>query len=401
MCFYREDNKLLAKRVFAKFARSEPPSNSSEPAEVKQETSYVKQEPSYVKEEVKTNESDEVSPTQQKGLENHSHITFEHLTLPTRLPLSTDISNPSSERNHDSPSESHAYPTQMYNFNLSNALIQNFQPRKLHQPYPASYNYFRPQVHVQAPVQVAVKTLSPLTQALGQEVLRMMSVNTKYINQLLESQERSKKKLKKCLEELRGCRAEVEQKPVQSSPIVTKIHEARMEAEFHNNNPTSVELFNHLFPTSRIYKYKLVLTNAVQNPILRDKNLVLDINLIDVLTGEIVNNTNRVHLQVQLQTWEIPSNNITRNKNGNRAVSGQTETELKNGHAKFERVQVSEVTSKFMNGYVAIVIVPGQPSNHGTYLLDDEEQENFINFEDIRPLMIEKIVVKSKKKPFM
>ena len=86
---------------------------------------------------------------------------------------------------------------------------------------------------------------------------------------------------------------------------------------------------------------------------------------------------------------------------GNRAVSGQTETELKNGHAKFERVQVSEVTSKFMNGYVAIVIVPGQPSNHGTYLLDDEEQENFINFEDIRPLMIEKIVVKSKKKPFM
>ena len=68
MCFYREDNKLLAKRVFAKFARSEPPSNSSEPAEVKQETSYIKQEPSYVKEEVKTNESDEVSPTQQKGL---------------------------------------------------------------------------------------------------------------------------------------------------------------------------------------------------------------------------------------------------------------------------------------------------------------------------------------------
>lgn len=68
MCFYREDNKLLAKRVFAKFARSEPPTNASEPIEVKQETSYVKQEPAYVKEEVKTNESEEVFPSQQQTL---------------------------------------------------------------------------------------------------------------------------------------------------------------------------------------------------------------------------------------------------------------------------------------------------------------------------------------------
>jgi len=229
----------------------------------------------------------------------------------------------------------------------------------------------------------------------------MIGVNMNYINQLIESQERSKKKLRKCLEELRSCRSEIEQKPVTTCTTVTKIQEARMEAEFHNNNPTSTELFNNLFQTNKIYRYSLVLNNVVPNPLLRDKNLVLDISLVDVLTGEVVSNTNRIHLHVQLQTWEIPSNNITRNKNGNRAVSGQTETDLKNGRARFDRVQVSEVTSKFMNGYVAIVIVPGQPSNHGTYLLDEEEQENFINFEDIKPLMIEKIVVKSKKKPFM
>ena len=54
-----------------------------------------------------------------------------------------------------------------------------------------------------------------------------------------------------------------------------------------------------------------------------------------------------------------------------------------------------------MHGYVAIVVVPSQPSNHGTYLPNDEEHENFVNFDDIKPLMIEKIVVKSKKKPYM
>ena len=138
--------------------------------------------------------------------ENHPHSSFDLLHLPTRQPISTDISNPSSERNHDSPIDSHVYPTQMFNFNLTNGLIQNYQPRKIHQPYPASFNYFRPQSHVQAPVQVLQKPISPLCQALGQEVFRMIGVNMNYINQLIESQERSKKKLRKCLEELRSCR---------------------------------------------------------------------------------------------------------------------------------------------------------------------------------------------------
>jgi serine kinase of HPr protein (carbohydrate metabolism regulator) len=76
---------------------------------------------------------------------------------------------------------------------------------------------------------------------------------------------------------------------------------------------------------------------------------------------------------------------------------GDTEVELKSGEAVFDRIQINEVTSKFIHGHVALVIVPAKPCNIGTSLIDSANEDG-ISFDRIRPLILEKVVVKSKKK---
>lgn len=76
---------------------------------------------------------------------------------------------------------------------------------------------------------------------------------------------------------------------------------------------------------------------------------------------------------------------------------GDTEVDVKNGEAVFDRIQINEVTSKFIHGYVAALIIPANPSNVGTSLASSQG-DNYIDFESIKPLMLEKVIVKSKKK---
>jgi len=136
--------------------------------------------------------------------------------------------------------------------------------------------------------------------------------------------------------------------------------------------------------------------------------------LREISTQEVVKNQNKILLQLGLQTWEVPSNPILRNKTGNfcieisflakikftgnKAIMGDTEIELKNGEALFERLQINEVTSKFIHGHVAMIIIPAKPINYGTSLMDHSQEKGWINYELIKPLMLEKITVKSKKK---
>jgi len=115
-------------------------------------------------------------------------------------------------------------------------------------------------------------------------------------------------------------------------------------------------------------------------------------------TKEIIKNENKILLHLSLQTWEIPSNPILRNKTGNKAIMGETEIELHEGVAAFDRIQINEVTSKFIHGYIAMLVIPTKPINYGTSLTDQGQGENYVQYEHIKPLMLEKIIVKSKKK---
>jgi len=78
-------------------------------------------------------------------------------------------------------------------------------------------------------------------------------------------------------------------------------------------------------------------------------------------------------------------------------LQGDDESELKNGEAVFDKIQINEVTSKFIGGCVALVIVPKRPVNFGTSL-ESLHLKNSVRIEDIKPLVVSKLVVKSKKK---
>ena len=65
------------------------------------------------------------------------------------------------------------------------------------------------------------------------------------------------------------------------------------------------------------------------------------------------------------------------------------------GKATFEKIQIKEVTSHFRSGWVFFVVYP-KVSSSGNIVTFDGNQ-NSINSQKIRPLVLEKVVVKAKK----
>jgi len=63
------------------------------------------------------------------------------------------------------------------------------------------------------------------------------------------------------------------------------------------------------------------------------------------------------------------------------------------GTVTFDKIQIKEVTSHFRNGWVFIVIFPKVPTvENNNYLMCGP---NSVSYTDIRPLIIEKTVVKA------
>jgi len=80
---------------------------------------------------------------------------------------------------------------------------------------------------------------------------------------------------------------------------------------------------------------------------------------------------------------------------GNKILKGFIEKDLMNGTATFEKIQIKEVTSHFRNGWIFFVVYPKitNTSSSGNLLLGS----NSINSQKIKPLILEKVVVKAKK----
>lgn len=66
-----------------------------------------------------------------------------------------------------------------------------------------------------------------------------------------------------------------------------------------------------------------------------------------------------------------------------------------NGYCSFEKIQIKEVTSHFRKGYVFLVVYPKMPTFGN--ISSGSIQQNFVDFTTIKPLIIEKVVVKAKK----
>jgi len=111
--------------------------------------------------------------------------------------------------------------------------------------------------------------------------------------------------------------------------------------------------------------------------------------------GNPIENSNRIPLSIGIYSSENPPKYIDSNTAGNKILKGFIEKDLINGQAAFEKIQIKEVTSHFRNGWVFFVVYPKISNN--TNQQSGPSGTNVINPTKVKPLILEKVVVKAKK----
>jgi len=347
-------------------------------------------------------EPEEVSMKKRKLFDDKAPGLYDHLTKFVQEETSTEAaSSHSPERDSDEHNKHTIHiPTPMKDgpqtetTSLSNAVkIVPFSKPVENFPLPSNVSE-----------KVTTKTTSSgvsnfeVEEVQRQKILNMITFNTVMLNNIMSQQKNYQKSLCACIENFKSFKDEVSDGQKTQLEKIEQIKKDKNQSSAFDSNPTGSALFNHLFGSINDYRYELVLDNDIPAPIFRERNLVIKVKLINMKTKEIIKNENKILLHLSLQTWEIPSNPILRNKTGNKAIMGETEIELHEGVAAFDRIQINEVTSKFIHGYIAMLVIPTKPINYGTSLTDQGQGENYVQYEHIKPLMLEKIIVKSKKK---
>jgi len=112
--------------------------------------------------------------------------------------------------------------------------------------------------------------------------------------------------------------------------------------------------------------------------------------------GNLVKNTNRIPLTLAIYTSENPPKFIDVNTAGNKVLKGMIDRDMVDGVARFDKIQINEVTSHFRNGWIFFVVYP-KASNVVLSNFAGNNGGIAINHQNIKPLVMEKIVVKAKR----
>ena len=125
-----------------------------------------------------------------------------------------------------------------------------------------------------------------------------------------------------------------------------------------------------------MHQYFLVLNEEIPNPAYRERAFSIEIEIIDRDGGRVAL-TNNETFRLKIFTNDKPPVVLENNTNGDKIIRGNVRVE---GTSKicFKKIFINEVTSKYRNGDVFLVVVPD-------------------NFSVIRPLVIPNFVIKAKK----
>lgn len=153
-------------------------------------------------------------------------------------------------------------------------------------------------------------------------------------------------------------------------------------------------LMTYLYGPNPEFQYNIVLKSELSLPLYRERNFKFTVLLTDN-NGNAVENTNRIPLTIGIYSSENPPKYIDSNTAGNKILKGFIEKDLINGTASFEKIQIKEVTSHFRNGWIFFVVYPKCVNTSNNILMTGNE--NIINAAKIKPLILEKVIVKAKK----
>jgi hypothetical protein len=142
--------------------------------------------------------------------------------------------------------------------------------------------------------------------------------------------------------------------------------------------------YEDLERTDLSHKWQITMVEGIPNPICKGKYFDLQVSLKPICESAFPIDT-RVPVSITLLTSSSPAVEIPDNMAGKPIVRGQTHAMLKYDSefqlhtAKF-RLQVTEVSSHFLNGWVKLAVLPGT------------------NSADIAPLVVKNVVVRAKER---
>lgn len=229
------------------------------------------------------------------------------------------------------------------------------------------------------------------------KLVDLLSTQNKMLLDLREKNELVQDTLACLINEVDTLKKVVKQNGTEKTPSITEQQPSvgPQLTEGFREIPNSDTLIRALYGPKQDFKYQIVLKNELPVPLYRERNFKFTVFLTD-LEGNLVKNTNRIPLTLAIYTSENPPKYVDINTSGNKILKGMIDKDLVDGAVTFDKIQIKEVTSHFRNGWIFFVV---QPKSSGNILnnLIDMANGVMINPQNVRPLIIEKMVVKAKR----
>lgn len=128
----------------------------------------------------------------------------------------------------------------------------------------------------------------------------------------------------------------------------------------------------------------------------------MELELYDLNTGLPLYNHSQLFLRICIYSSENPPIEIKFNTAGNKIIKGDDYIEVKDGKARFNKLQIKEVSSHFRNGWIFLVVLPKAKEDFCDLPTSNDGDNNTLNIEpeDIKPLIFENVKVKAKLKTY-
>lgn len=239
---------------------------------------------------------------------------------------------------------------------------------------------------------------SPVSEAFMKEfqnrILGLLFTQNKMLIDLKEKNEILQDTLACLINEINSLKGAIKHTTQDRPPVFAAPTLAPHQVLGNSTETVTVEhLITYLYGPNADFQYQLVLKSDMPLPLYRERNFKFTVILTDK-KGNPVENSNRIPLTIGIYSSENPPKYIDSNTAGNKILKGFIEKDLVNGSATFEKIQIKEVTSHFRNGWVFFVVYPKLNSGTSNTVSGNGLA---INAQKVKPLILEKVVVKAKK----
>jgi len=237
-------------------------------------------------------------------------------------------------------------------------------------------------------------TLEEFMKDVQSKVFDLLFSQNKMLIDLKEKNELVQDTLSCLINEVTSLKQIVKQNALEKLPKIEQHTMMPHMGESSREVANSETLLNVLYGQKQDFQHQLVFKTELPLPLYRERNFKFTVILTDK-DGNLVKNSNRIPLTLAIYTSENPPKFVDVNTSGNKILKGMIDKDLVDGSATFDKIQIKEVTSHFRNGWVFFVVYSKPTVTLNSFMGNSNGVA--ININQIKPLIMEKVVVKAKR----